>query len=372
LSRGLFAGRLVRVGLPLLALAALPACEKEEDPKPLTSGDTTALPTGPIVNPEIAEAVAQAGKAPENKANAENAPPENGILAPARADADAPAGAPAKVVLGSAGSDPKIVLGGPDVTDKRIGQMTVSVRTGPNTGMPGVAFRFEASGKAQEAGAPHEVALEVMEAKLSDQQMGQVPEDVAKAIATMRGGALRYKTVAGTLLGIDFALGKKSDPRMDVLLSSAADALTTALISYPKEPVGQGGFWMVTARERLGLGEVVGYHLVKVESIEGPRVTLSVNTKRYLASTEFQGLPAVQFLGAATTDLVVVPGQRLPLEGRTQQTLQAMVQSQDGSPRPLQYELRALFAFPTPEDAAAATSTTAPRRTVPASSAGGQ
>jgi hypothetical protein len=136
-------------------------------------------------------------------------------------------------------------------------------------------------------------------------------------------------------------------------VSAASDALELALLPVPNEPVGAGAFWMVTAREKISLGEVIGYHLVKVEAIAPDRVTLSVNTKRYLVGTEFQGLPAVQFMGSGSTDIVFAPGHRLPVEGRTQQTLQALVQRENGTPRPVVFELRALFAFP-PRDAVGA------------------
>jgi hypothetical protein len=117
---------------------------------------------------------------------------------------------------------------------------------------------------------------------------------------------------------------------------------------------------MITQREHLALGEVVGYHLVKVENVDEGRVTLTVNTKRYLATAEFQGLPAMQFMGSANTDLVMVPGERLPVEGRTQQTLQAMLQRDNGPPRPVVFDLRALFAFPPKTAAEGAATTTSP------------
>lgn len=302
------------------------------------------------MSPEIAEAVASAQEAAEGAGPADGeAPPENGILGAAIAQQKAPEGAAAQIELGQTGSEPRLQLGGPEITDTRIGQLSVSVRTGPNTGMPSVAFKLELQGKKPESG-PHPVTVAVTDSALAPEQMGAIPDEVSKIIPSLKGSKLQYQTVDGALQG-DFgvALSPKADERMGSLMAAASDAFTTVLLPFPKEPVGVGGFWLVTAREKLGLGEVVGYHLVKVESIEGRRATLSVDTKRYLVTSEFQGLPAVKFLGVATTDLVVMPGQRLPIEGRTQQTTQALVQREDGSARPIVFELRSLFSFPPKE-----------------------
>lgn len=335
--------------LTLLALFAAVGCDKSEEQKSLTADAPSAAaePSGPVVSPEIAEAVAQVAQAPTAQGG-ENAPPENGILGLERANAEAPPGSPPKLTLGKAGDDPKVLLGGPEPTEERIGQMTLVVRTGPNSGMPGVALKLEVSGKQEAEG--HRVGIDVVGVDLATEQPGQVPDDLKTAIATLKGTKLSYSPKDGAIDDIALELGDKADPRVaPLLLSAAADTLELALLPVPKEPVGAGGFWMVSAREKLGLGEVVGYHLIKVEAIEPGRVTLNINTKRYLADAEFQGMPAAQFMGAGSTDLVFTPGQRFPVEGRTQQSLQAVVQREDGTARPLMYDQRALFAFPPKE-----------------------
>jgi hypothetical protein len=346
--------------LPLV-LATTLACERSEEPKPLTSGDEPpeAETTNPMVSPEIAEAVAKANQA-STAVNTENAPPENGILGPDRAQLDAPTGTPPKVVLGKAGDEPRLALGGVELADDRIGQMTLMVRTGPNTGMPSVSLKFELSKEAANKESPlpvgaTAVGVEIVDASLAPEQMGEVPPEVGGTIATLKGSTLHYVSQGGALLGdTGVELGKKTDERVGALLAAMSDVFRLVLLSTPKEPVGKGGFWMVTQRERLSLGEVVGYHLVTVANVEEGRVTLNINTKRYLVNPEFQGMPAMQFLGTATTDLVVIPGQHLPLEGRTQYSLQAMVQREGSQPRPLMFDVRALFVFP-PKDSAAAT-----------------
>lgn len=334
-------------------------CNKSEETSSAPSTES-AVPeaTGPVVSPEIAEAVAQVAQAPSAQQGGENAPPENGILTPERANAEAPAGSLPKLTLGKAGDDPKVLLGGPEPTDERIGQMTVMVRTGPTSGMPGVAFKFEASGKQAE-GEPHRVAIEIVDASLASEQLGEVPPDIQTAIGTIKGTTLVYAPDQGMVRDIAIELGKKTDTRVAALVSAATDALELALLPVPKEPVGLGGFWMVTAREKQSLGEMVGYHLVKVEAMEAGRVTVSVNTKRYLAEAQFQGLPALQFMGSGSSDLVFMPGHRLPVEGRTQQSTQAVVQRDNGGPRPMMFDLRALFAFP-PKDAAGGAASPSP------------
>ena len=70
-------------------------------------------------------------------------------------------------------------------------------------------------------------------------------------------------------------------------MRSFAETLATVTLPYPDKPVGQGAFWMATSRENAIGVEVVAYRMVKVEAVEGDKVKLSVNTKRYAVDKNF-------------------------------------------------------------------------------------
>jgi hypothetical protein len=106
-------------------------------------------------------------------------------------------------------------------------------------------------------------------------------------------------------------------------------------LPYPQKPVGVGGFWMATSRDGvLGL-DLVTYRMVKVEKIEGNKVTLNVNTKRYSTSPTFDmpGLPPdaprnlAEFQALAEGSVQIEPGKGFPVGGIQNSALGATLQN---------------------------------------------
>src|SRR5512133_3336680 len=62
------------------------------------------------VDPKLAKAVESVSRRPTQSSQTTGGPPDSGIFAPGRADAELAATAPPKVVVGSTGSAPRIVL----------------------------------------------------------------------------------------------------------------------------------------------------------------------------------------------------------------------------------------------------------------------
>lgn len=349
------------LGIAVCCASACKASEDSEETKAATEDQAASISTGPVVDDKIAKAVANAAKAGSAAAvGSDQGPPENGILGPTRADAEAARGSAPSVKLGSSGSDPKIQLGSSlvpaAVFDKKTGLIDVSVRTGASM-MPGTRLNLEF---AQSSAAPastdgasptRPVVVSVSLSDLSASQAAQViPGELAVEIRKLKGTELVFQTQNAAFVGEPaVTLSKAANPQLDTLVQAAGSGLSDAVLAFPKEPVGAGAFWKVTSRERLLGTDVLTYRLVKVVDVTDGQARLEVNTKRYLADGGI-GLPGIesakvhQFQAEGTGQLVVAANQSLPLEGRSQTSIRSFAEI-EGQPRPVQVELRTEFAF---------------------------
>ncbi len=342
-----------------LGLLALSGCQEEEkksqaDSPAAASASASAASTAAVLNPEIAKAVAAAAKKDGTADEAGDGPPPNGLLSPERANKEATVAAGTQVTLGSAGTDPKVKLGGPEVTEPRIGQMELSLMLGPRSGLPTTAMRFEADGQRQnkdDPASPVDVTIELKDVGLAQNQPGQIPPELGDAIAKLKGSKLSYTSVAGKpKTSPSFEIAKGATKDLDLLLMSAADVLSSAILAFPDEPVGKDGFWMTTSREKYANTDVVAYRMIKVVEVTDKLVRLDVQTRRY-AAAESMGMPDMgqhtleRFQVNETANVAVVPGHRLPVEGRVESTLMALAATAEGTGQ-RQMRTRALVAFP--------------------------
>lgn len=349
------------------SLLATLACKSEEKTEAKTEVTATAAAStaAPVLDNKIANALAQATKsqAPTGQ-EAENGPPQDGIMGAARADSELAKGAPPKVKLGSAGTEPRVVLGAADFGDKRPGQLEISVRNGPGA-MPTTVLKFEVR-RAASAAAPGSTAVpvtggysfDVVNADLAATQPGEVPPQLGAEIRKLKGSQFTAQVGPEGLLGTPaFTLAKGALPQLESMLDAGATTFNDGIIAYPKEAVGAGGFWMVTSRETLLGAPVIVYRMVKVSEIKDGNTVLDVSAKRYLAADTL-GVPGleqakvVQFQAESSTQMMVPAGSALPLDGRTQTSIRAFVEI-EGQPRPIQVEARSLFAFAPPAASAA-------------------
>jgi hypothetical protein len=362
MNRAALAGA-TTLGLGTLLLVT-PACDKsaKEPTASAEESSATAANTAAVLNPEIARAVAAAASGDKPQAAADGPPPD-GLLTAARADSEATIEGGAKVVLGGTGTDPKVQLGGPEVTDKCSGQLELSVRTGPRSALPTVAFKFGLVGKTPEVG-PHEVTVDVLGSSLAANQPGQIPEELGAALAKLKGSKFHYSSTGGRLSSSpSFELAKGAAPDMDLVLMTAADVLSSALLSFPAEPMGKDGFWMTTSREKVLGTDVVAYRMVRVVDVTERGVELDVKTRRYAAEPTL-GMPGIgahslkQFQAEDSTTLLISPGHRLPVEGRAEITIGAVIESAQGQ-APVQIQIDGSFGFP-PKGAQSQSKTTSP------------
>jgi len=349
--------------LLLGVLLSLPGCEKEHHEKPAepaASVDKTAA-----IDPALAKAVAAAssrvasGAAPAGSGE----PPPNGIFAPGAADAEIKAGTPPKITLGGTGSEPRVALtpAQPKPGWKTQGTLELQVASDPQQGPLPVSFAVTVEAQKPktlpDAGANDNVTMivKVLGAKIG---VTGIPQEVEARFAKLKGSKVEYQVSpdgAGTGYRTELAPG--AEPVRDQL-RQLSDALALMTLPVPSQPLGVGGFWMTTSREGVFGLDLVTYRLVKVESVAGDLVTLSVGTKRYATSTrfDFEGLPPdaphelAEFECKSEGKLVFKVGTPFPHSGDIQSALGASLllpgqQGPQGQRGTLQVQTRVALDF---------------------------
>jgi hypothetical protein len=351
----------------IAALALAPGCEdKQVQKKSEIEKADGAAPRAAGVDKNIAEAVAAVagGKAGPG---AGSGPPESGVFAAGAAEHEIRPGEPPKLALGGKGSGATVqfLTAAPKSGKKLEGQIEVAVQTGPRSAMPTVdlLLSFEpAAPKAVAEGAPPgpvELVGRVMAARLAKDQPGELPPGLDQQIARARGSRIRFELApsgTGRVVGVE--VSKDFDESLGQIVRSASDGLSLAFLPYPTEPVGVGAFWMVTSRESFAGLDVVSYRMMKLDRIDGPRATISVSTKRYVAGGQvgFAGIPphkVVEFSGTTTGQVVVPVGNPAALQGELADAIVANIVAQQAPQAPpapqarlsIHLEIRMRFAL---------------------------
>lgn len=343
----------------IIFLFGFSACDKSvsEADKAKAEGaaeaEGSAKPAKPQLNQKIANAVARATKTPA-MANVDG-PPPNGLFVPAVADQKAKLGMPAAVKVGASGSGKKVTFRQPDLSVPRGGSLEASLQLGPRTFMPNVAFTIRiapsaADPEAAEGGA--RVVTIVTKTELARTQPGQVPPELEKDLLGLTGAQFT-QAVSGQLPagGVFYSLPAKANPQLASLVSSVADALGSVFLAYPDEPVGVGGFWMITQRERFANTDVVAYRMVKVSAIDDETATLQVQTRRYAAEPglgmpDFKTPPKLlRFEASDSSTIFLDLDSAWPRLANVRQELGAVVDG-GGQERAVQVLTQAVLNFP--------------------------
>jgi hypothetical protein len=332
-----------------LASIVLAGCE---DKKSETKASTdAAVQEGPVVDPDLAEAMKSTSSKKKGGLNAEDSesgkgPPPTGIFAPRAADAELAKGAAPKITLGSEGSEPRIrlVAAQPTAGWKRTGSVELSIRAGRNQ-LPAVTaeLSFEASKPkpaplAETGGASHAdgampIAVKVVKASLSPTQLAAGGSELEQMLGKLKGSGVAFRVLpSGASDDFSVVLAKDTAQDLDALLRPLSEVLAAVTMPFPDKPVGKGAFWMVTSRDNVMGVDVVSYRMVRVEEIQDDVATLTLSIKRYAASSDLS-LPGVppdakleQFQSVAEGQLdVSANGALLPTSGNLKQTLVAML-----------------------------------------------
>lgn len=328
--------------VPCVALAALPACDKQTETKRETSGDAGApRPAG--VDKNLAEAVAAVAGNPGEQSG----PPPNGVFAPGAADKELKSTDPPKFTLGGKGAPPTVTFGASAAKTGKalLARTEVSVRLGPQQGLPTMDLSFAvdpekpASPEDPAAAAgPRIATAKVMAARLAKEQPGTLPPEVAEQAGKIKGSKLRLEFApAGAARVTAVEPSKEAEESLALVLRAAGDALVLAYLPYPAEPVGVGAYWLVTTREPFSGLDVVAYRMIKFEKMDGDKAVLSVNTKRYVAGGQLAilGLPQhqlMEFAGNSSGQILVAPSDPANLQGTITDQLAANILAQGQPP----------------------------------------
>jgi hypothetical protein len=146
----------------------------------------------------------------------------------------------------------------------------------------------------------------------------------------MKGSKIDFRVLAmGAGVDSSLQLAKGAQPDLEMVLRALGEALESAAVGFPKEPVGPGGFWLVTTRGIASGAEVISYRLVKLDKVDGEELAFSVSTKRYSVSNklELAGLPPGaeldQFLSTTEAKLTLHKGEPLASVGTVKETFTA-------------------------------------------------
>ena len=294
-------------------------CEKEKPATEITQRPDAGVSKAEKLDPDIAQAVAAAAGSSQPGAVA-GGPPANGIFAPGAADKEVQRGQAPKLTLGSEGSEPRFTLvpAQPKPGTKQSGTIQV-VQQSQGGGLP---VEFSVTLEAQKAKEAEATSVPVV-AKVTGARVAitGAPRELEEQVKKLRGSKVEYQVLpdgAGT--GFRFEAPKGTPPELEDIVRALSDGLAMVTLPYPDKAVGAGGFWMATSRDGVMGLDLVTYRMVKVESVSSDKVALSVNTKRYSASSNFDlpGLPPdaprnlAEFQSMAEGRVELQPGRGFP------------------------------------------------------------
>jgi hypothetical protein len=344
----------------LLTLAAGTAACTEEKKVPAVEADAGAEtgPMKPAIGGKLAAAVQAAESAQPAQAGkpGEDGPPEKGFFAPGGADKVLAPGAPPKVELLQRGSDPKVALAYAPADGDQKENASVAFRV-QSRGVPidyilTVKVDKPKDDKKADAGAAGPVRVLATISGLSLNP--QIPRDAADQLAKIKGTEVRYQlSPKGVISDVAFNLAKGVDPSFDQLLHSLMEGVGILTPPLPAEPVGAGGYWMVTDRLTSGLVDVVRYRVYHVDKVEGGHASLSVDVRQYAAKAEVdagggQKLSMDQFESQGKGQLDWTAQGLLPAHGEAQVRL-VLASNVGGQQGVFQSELSAKLAAADPD-----------------------
>jgi hypothetical protein len=228
---------------------------------------------------------------------------------------------------------------------KRSGTISITSQSDPQQGAIPISFGLtidvlKGKGDADAGAAPTQVAVKVSNATIN---APGVPPDLASAVAKLKGSRVDYQVGPdGAGSNFHFEAAKGLDPAFRDALQGLSDTLAILALPYPSKPVGLGAYWMVTSRDTVIGLDVVTYRLVKVEKVAGTSVEVSLNTKRYAASSAFdvEGLPPDaphvmgEFRAGAEGKLTLAAGEAFPKTGDLESLIGAALGADPGASAP--------------------------------------
>jgi len=305
-----------------IAMAALALATACDDKKPPTDSPRADAGAGTdkyaTADPKLAKALQAAASA---SASGDNGPPPDGVFPPGAGNQRHPAGVPTKVDIVSDGAEPRISLDpGAAGASAWYGQagLRLGLQMGQRVAMPTIDVVLALGPAKKDDGGSDWLVVDFKRATPAKEQLGQLPPGTDKEIGSLEGTQVRMKvTPDGRESDVQVMLGKGTQPELDRLAQTAAEALVFAMVPVPPKPVGVGAQWIAETRMPMSGLDVIAYRAYRVKSITGNRVRVSLDLKSYATNADVQ-LPGVpkgamleQFAGDAQGEMELVRGEAL-------------------------------------------------------------
>jgi hypothetical protein len=291
----------------IAAVLALGGCGEDKKPQNVDADAGDQGPPKPVVDKKLAAAVKAAESAQAASKAGTDGPPENGVFGPGLADKTFPPGTPPKVDLVTPGAEPRFKLALAPADEQKItASVTRRTQGGAIQLEYGLALKIDKGKDDKKGDAAKGDATKGWRVAGKIASIGlppQTPRELADKVGKLKGSELRYTIgPSGGVSDVALSLSKDTDAALaDSVLNSLVDSLAAAMPPVPADPVGVGGFWMVTDRAASFGVEVVRYRVYKVEKIDKDGASLSLDVRAYAVKDDVdlggQKLTLLQFQG---------------------------------------------------------------------------
>jgi len=250
------------------------------------AGSASAKPQDKLAK-ALASAIAT-DKTPKQGGTDDTAPPSDGVMDLAKADAQVPGHSQPKITMGSTGGEPRVALKHNPLTAPSKASLQVAVDLGAGQGLPPVVVKLELRPNTAK---PDAKGIQLVTARIAgvDVAVPNVPEDFKNQMRQLVGSTIAYR-VAPDGGAFDFAqeLGKSKHQELGDILEMVMQGVADANLTMPNDPVGLGAYWMIASRRKsLGLDWVV-YDMVKVSSVTDKNATLDISSRRYVVGRDIE------------------------------------------------------------------------------------
>jgi len=271
--------------LAVLVLAAA-GCEQKSAS---SQSQETADAGSAKVEGKVEKAFANAVKARGVPAAASSSgPPADGIMEPARADAEVPPGAPPQVTVGSEGTAPKLLLRNPKATLPATASVEMTIQGGSEQGLPPITV--ELSMESKKAKVEKSASFVVAKIKAVRIAIPNIPKEFTDQLAGLKGGKINFSmTEQGGGFGFATELASGAKPELKDFIDAVAEGLSMLTLPVPSVPVGAGAVWMVASRDTTAGFGFLSYRMVKLVNATDKTAELEFDARRY-ATTRAQQL----------------------------------------------------------------------------------
>ena len=284
------------VFLTVAVLGAIPtACHSasstqsstQESPEPSSPAGSASAKSQDKLALALASAIATDTSPKTNAAGIDDsAPPADGVMEPAKADAQAVNNAPPKMTMGSRGNEPRIALGHHSLVSTARANLQIALDLGGGQGLPPVDFRLELKANPTK---PDAEGIQLISARITGVSVAapNAPEDFKSQLRKLEGSRVSYRlSEDGGAFDFFQDPGKSKNQELGDLLEMVVQGLADANLAMPNDAVGAGAYWMTASRRKsLGLDWVV-YDMVKVTKVTDKVATLEINSRRYVVGRD--------------------------------------------------------------------------------------